>query len=39
LVDHNWLQAPVDVAFRLEENEWQGITSLQARVCDLRPSE
>ncbi|MCZ6918279.1 MAG: single-stranded-DNA-specific exonuclease RecJ [Gemmatimonadetes bacterium] len=33
-----WLQGPVDVAFRLEENEFQGRVSLQARVVDLRPS-
>jgi single-stranded-DNA-specific exonuclease len=34
----DWLQGPVDVAFRLEENEFQGRVSLQARVLDLRPS-
>jgi hypothetical protein len=27
----------VDVAFRIECNEWNGITSLQARLCALSP--
>ena len=38
-VPADWLQGPVDVAFRLEENEFQGRVSLQARVLDLRPSD
>ncbi len=38
LVEPGWLGAPVDVAFRLEENEWHGGSTLQARVFDLRPS-
>ena len=29
---------PLDVAFRLETNEWQGIESLQARLCAVAPS-
>ena len=29
---------PVDVAFRLERNEWNGETSLQAKLADVRPS-
>jgi single-stranded-DNA-specific exonuclease len=29
---------PVDVAFRLETNEWQGIATLQARLCAIAPS-
>jgi single-stranded-DNA-specific exonuclease len=34
-----WLDdRPVDVAFRLEQNEWQGSVTLQARVCALTPS-
>jgi single-stranded-DNA-specific exonuclease len=28
---------PVDAAFRLETNEWQGQTTLQARLCALAP--
>jgi len=30
---------PVDVAFRLERNEWQGRSTLQARVLALGPSD
>lgn len=33
-----WLDAEVDVAFRLEENEYGGKVSLQARVLALRPA-
>ncbi|MCA9769319.1 MAG: single-stranded-DNA-specific exonuclease RecJ, partial [Gemmatimonadetes bacterium] len=29
---------PVDVAFRLERNEWQGRSSLQARALAISPS-
>lgn len=33
-----WLgDEPVDVAFRIECNDWNGITSLQARLCALTP--
>jgi single-stranded-DNA-specific exonuclease len=33
-----WLgDGPVDAAFRLEENEYQGRTSLQARILSLTP--
>ena len=31
-------EGPVDAAFRLESNEWQGITTLQARLCAIAPS-
>lgn len=30
-------EGPVDAAFRLETNEWQGQTTLQARLCALGP--
>ena len=33
-----WFGGQVDVAFRLEENEYRGEVSLQARVLDLRPA-
>lgn len=34
-----WLDdAPVDAAFKLEINEWNGARSLQARLCALAPS-
>ncbi len=33
-----WLgDGPVDVAFRLEANEWNGYSTLQARLCALAP--
>jgi len=33
-----WLgDGPVDAAFRLECNEWNGNTTLQARLCALSP--
>jgi single-stranded-DNA-specific exonuclease len=37
-VDPAWWRGPVDVAFRLERNEWRGDVSLQGRVIQLRPS-
>ena len=36
--DH-WLAERLDVAFRLERDEWQGRTTLQARVASMAPSE
>ena len=34
-----WLSdGPVDAAFRLEVNEWNGLLSLQARLCALGPA-
>jgi single-stranded-DNA-specific exonuclease len=33
-----WLERPLDVAFRLERDEWQGRTTLQARVAAIAPS-
>jgi len=35
--DH-WLADRLDVAFRLERDEWQGRTTLQARVASMAPS-
>src|SRR5712691_5418653 len=39
VVPENWLAQPLDVAFRLERDEWQGRVTLQARVAALAPSE
>src|SRR5690242_1784773 len=36
--DH-WLADRLDVAFRLERDEWQGRVTLQARVASMAPSE
>jgi single-stranded-DNA-specific exonuclease len=38
VVPEEWLARPLDVAFRLERDEWQGRTTLQARVAALAPS-
>jgi len=38
LIEEGWLDERIKIAFRLEENEWRGVSSLQARVLDLRPS-
>ncbi len=35
----HWLTERLDVAFRLERDEWQGRTTLQARVASMAPSE
>lgn len=32
----NWAGGTVDVAFRLERDEWQGVPSLQGRLVDLK---
>jgi exonuclease RecJ-like protein len=33
-----WLgDDPVDAAFRIETNEWNGFSTLQARLCALSP--
>ena len=37
-VDPAWWQAPVDVAFQLQQNEWRGDVSLQARIVEVRPT-
>lgn len=38
LVPDDWLTAPLDVAFRLERDEWRGRVALQARVAAIAPS-
>jgi len=38
LVPDAWLASTVDVAFRLERDEWQGRVRLQARVASITPS-
>jgi single-stranded-DNA-specific exonuclease len=38
-VDPTWWTAPVDVAFRLERNEYRGDVSLQGRMIHVRPSK
>jgi single-stranded-DNA-specific exonuclease len=30
---------PVDILCKIDENEWQGVKSLQLRITDLRPAE
>jgi single-stranded-DNA-specific exonuclease len=37
-VPEDWLSRPLDVAFRLERDEWQGRSTLQARVATIAPS-
>jgi len=37
-VPEDWLTRPLDVAFRLERDEWQGRSTLQARVATMAPS-
>jgi single-stranded-DNA-specific exonuclease len=37
-VDPAWWAAPVDVAFQLQQNEWRGDVSLQARIVEVRPA-
>lgn len=37
-VSEDWLAHPLDVAFRLERDEWQGRSTLQARVATIAPS-
>ncbi len=38
-VPEDWLGQPLDVAFRLERDEWQGRVTLQARVASLAPTK
>jgi single-stranded-DNA-specific exonuclease len=39
VVPDAWLAQRLDVAFRLERDEWQGRTTLQARVAAMAPSQ
>jgi single-stranded-DNA-specific exonuclease len=36
-VPQDWLVEPLDVAFRLERDDWQGRATIQARVASLAP--
>src|SRR5213596_1300100 len=36
-VPQDWLTNPLDAAFRLERDDWQGRTNIQARVASLAP--
>jgi len=38
-VPEDWLTNPLDVAFRLERDDWQGRTSIQARIASLAPAK
>jgi single-stranded-DNA-specific exonuclease len=38
-VPADWLANPIDVAFRLERDDWQGRMTLQARIACLAPSK
>src|SRR5947208_16866999 len=38
-IPDQWLAERLDVAFRLERDEWQGRATLQARVAAMAPSE
>ena len=39
VIPDHWLADRLDVAFRLERDEWQGRVTLQARVASMAPSE
>ena len=40
VLEEPWLAGGrMDVAFKLEENTWNGRTSIQAKIVDLRPAE
>ncbi len=38
-VPEEWLGEPLDVAFRLERDDWQGRVTIQARIASLAPSK
>ncbi len=37
-VEADWWRQPVDLAVRLERNEWRGRSTLQARVVQIKPA-
>jgi single-stranded-DNA-specific exonuclease len=39
VVPQTWLEQPLDVAFRLERDDWHGRVTLQARIACLAPSK
>ena len=38
-VGRDWWTEPVDVALRLERNEWRGRSTLQARMVQIKPAD
>jgi single-stranded-DNA-specific exonuclease len=38
-VGDGWWREPVDIAFRLDRNEWRGSSSLQARVVQIKTAD
>jgi single-stranded-DNA-specific exonuclease len=38
-VKNGWWQKPVDIAFRLDRNEWRGSSTLQARVVQIKTAD
>ncbi len=38
-VPEDWLTNPLDVAFRLERDDWQGRVTIQARIASLAPTK
>ena len=37
-MDEDWWRGPVDVALRLDRNDWQGMSTLQARIVQIKSS-
>ena len=38
-VPDGWWREPVDIALRLDRNEWRGSSTLQARVVQIKPAD
>jgi single-stranded-DNA-specific exonuclease len=38
-VSDGWWREPVDIALRLDRNEWRGSSTLQARVVQIKPAD